>query len=671
MNRRVAMMAGAGAAVLVAALAFWWPGADASVDAGVASGQGRDPASGEPSEIAENAENSASAQSEALVAPLRAGPTAYHVKYSFALEAGARIGSLKVHAGGTLQIGAPQQRDGQTWVPLRLAGATSSMSRAAQRMLEALGKESLELPFAVRLMADGKVDQARFGADVSQTARSVLAELAFSLQLSGLAEAGPNARWTAEELSLNGTCKAVYRRDGAQIARTVASTQAQVGERSETSSTFRLEGPQVREMELLRRGKATTGGVKVAGFVPLRMAIRAVVAEAGDMAWASQLPIEGMQRFSVAGGAKRAPPKAPRDVAVVLRDVRSFARDKDVGGQVALRNELTYAIREQPRALGAVVEALRARDLGKKAETVAIAALVGARTGPAQAATAKLLGDDELDSALRVRVLQSAALMSSPNPAFVHALMELATSHKDRSYAAAVATTAGAAARYLKEQHPEQAQRVIDALTATARPIVTPRQRTVVIGRPEKKRVVKPGAVPDDPEAPKDVAPEEEQPVGVRLAWLAALGNTGDPGALQDVLAATDDNNEAVRGGAVLALRFQDPQKCIGAMIKIMATDKSIHVRENVVDAARHMGPAVTGQLVERALRFDESPFVRLAAAYTLSVWSADAPWLRKILVDALKKEKNVRVIEAIQHYVDQGRVAGQPVKGSTQMGTP
>jgi HEAT repeat protein len=150
---------------------------------------------------------------------------------------------------------------------------------------------------------------------------------------------------------------------------------------------------------------------------------------------------------------------------------------------------------------------------------------------------------------------------------------------------------------------------------------------------------------------------------------LAGLGNTGSAEALPLILASLKDDDELVRGGAVLALRRQSPSACIDRLLDLMAHEGSVHVRENVMDVAMVMGPAVTEPMVRKALYFDDSAFVRSAAAYVVSTWSTDSPGMRAVLVDALKHEKSPDVAERLQNFIEQGRVSGNPGLTNTKMG--
>ena len=566
--------------------------------------------------------------------------------YAFTLDGAATIGRLDVAIDGTLELAAAVREGGATWQPARLVGAKVQLSEAAKKVLDLKDPAELAKPWMMRSEDDGRITDVRFDPGISVAARAVLAAMAHGSQLVWPTNASAKA-WEADERDANGAYHAAYARqpDGT-IVKTWQSGPERLGQNAQTTTRFATKSGRAVHVAFDQRGTATTGGLDASKFAPFSLAIELKWLGVSDSRWAAGLDTTKMLTFTAASARTTHRETLPtRSLDVVMEAVRSGAAQTDSGGRTNLRNELTRAIAASDAAVASTAAALRAGTLDKEAEKVTIAALVGARTDAAQAAVAELVSDAGLAEALRLRVLQSASLMTSPTPAFVAALEKLATATTDRAYAAAAATTLGASAAFLAEQHPEPAKHAIETLVDHARPIVEPARKT---GRREQ---------------------DMHQPAGIRIAWLAALGNTGDASALPLLLAALEDTNEAVRGSAALALRRQDPQACIAKMLELMAKETSVHVRENLIDAARDMGPAVTGSMVEKTLFFDKSEFVRLAAAYAVTVWSSQAPGLRAVLVDALKHEKSPRVADALKGYVDKGSISGQPTTSTTKMG--
>ena len=559
--------------------------------------------------------------------------------YHFSLAAPS---PLDLRVRGVLELGQPSVVDGATWVPARLTGATVAMSAALAKVLDLPADgHGLDGAWLLRREADGRVTEVRFDPQMPVAGQSVLAALAFGTQLRRPDQ--PTARtWQASEVDANGPYEARYERltDGA-VAKQWASGPARPGQRTDTTARYTADAKGLQQVQIDEHGTGSTGGLNSKQFVPMQLTIALVRSGTSDVRWSAGLKPDTLQAYTAATADVRWQRQAEptRAFANVVADVQTKAATSDAGGRVNLRNELTRAIGSTPAAVAQTEQLLRARTLDVKAEAVVIAALVGARTREAQTAVAGLIKDPGLPDDLRMPVLQSAAMMSGPTPAFVATLASLTKLSEDPAYRGAVATTLGQSITFLAETHPTEALQQLATYLEQAQAVLAPADH----GKP--------------------------QPAGIRFAWLAGLGNTGSPEALPLLLGALKDPNELVRGAGVLALRRQDPAACIDALVDRMAHDPSVHVRENVMDVAQMMGPAVTAPMVKKALYLDDSAFVRSAAALAVSVWSADAPAMRAVLVDALKHEKSPEVAQRLQNFIEQGRVAGQPMQTNTKMG--
>ncbi len=570
--------------------------------------------------------------------------TVLTARYHFDLAAPAPLGEVEVTVQGNLQLAPSVQVNAVTWVPARLQNASVQLSDAARKILDFQNDDStLTQPWLLRADDDGRVREVRFAPSTPLAVQSVLSALAYGLQLVRPAEANL-AKWEADETDANGAFHAQYTREpSGNIVKNWSSGEARPGQRTATTAVYTLDTHGLAHLLIDERGTASTGNLDTRQFVAMSLTVDLLRAGTTDGQWALGVRPDALRSYSAATATVHWQEDAEptRAFAEVLADVQARAGQTDVAGRVNLRNELTRAIAADSATVARVEARLRERTLAEPAERVVIAALVGARTAQAQTAVGALIKDTELDEALRVRVLQSASLMTSPTPAFVATLGDLVGLSQDPAYRGAAATTLGASIAFLAEQHPQEAQIAMNRLVD---------QAEVVLGH-------------------RDGHHPAQSPLSVRLAWLAGLGNTGHADALPLILGALTDPDELVRGAAALALRRQEPAACIDAMVTRMAKDSSVHVRENVVDAARDMGPAVTEALVKKALYYDESAFVRSAAAYTLSVWSADSPGMRAVLVDALKYEKHPDVAERLQNFIQQGRVAGSPTVMDSKVG--
>ncbi len=581
---------------------------------------------------------------------LLAGRVALTATYRFTLSGGEALGSVEAELHGELQVGDKRQFEGARWLPARVTKGRFSTSEAGKRVFSSEAASQLERPFWIRLDAQGRVADLHFAPSVAVPVRSVLSDLVYTTQWERRAgaEAGP---WTATERDLNGRHQANYTRPAADRVEKRWRTPAEhVGLSGRTETVFDLDGQGIAAISRRSEGSARISLRDSDARAPLSLTIALRRAGQPDLAWATGLSPAGFVPSSVEPRQphKQAVNPPHRSAQVVLAEVTQRAHKTDSAGRANLRNELTYALRDSDQAVSRVARALRDGSLSQQAEMVAIAALAGGGTEKAQEAMAELAEDRGLSTRTSVAVLQAATFMPHPNAAFLRRLAALSTDASRPAHAGRAATALGAALGHHKQDDPKAATPKIHAYVRQASRVVTGLERPPggATGVPDK-----PGQ-PDAPELP---------PAGVRIAWLAGLGNLTDSAALPTLFAGLEDGNELVRGSAALALRFQDPAACMPWMTKLMAVDHSIHVRENLVDAARFMGPKAARPLVEKALFYDESHHVRLAAAYTLSFWSNDVPKLRKVLVQALKREKNPRVAEALQNYIQEGRVPGKP----------
>ncbi|MFZ4579910.1 MAG: HEAT repeat domain-containing protein [Myxococcota bacterium] len=621
------------AAVCIATAVWWWQSPDSGSTTGLAD---------------RNAAQAGRSPQDFRLAgrPERTPPTAMTLQaaYHFELAAPAPLGPMDVAVRGVLELAHPVQLDGATWVPVRLTAATVQVSESVRKVLDLSADGSgLEHPWLLKREPDGRVSEVRFNPATPVAGQSVLAALAFSTQLVRPVQADATA-WQAEEVDANGAFQASYVRsaDGS-VTKRWSSGPARPGQRTETTAHYTSDIDGLQHVAVDEVGKATTGQLAASSFVPMRLTIDLVRTGKSDGRWAAGLATGHLRAYTAATAKVnwRREAEVTRAYDDVLADVEGRAGATDAGGRVNLRNELTRAIAASPEAVSRTDALLRARTLEESAETLVVAALVGARTPEAQTAVGGLVKDPAVPEPLRLRMLQSASLMSSPTPAFVATFASLATLAADPAYRGAVATTLGQSIAFLEEQHPVEAAQQIAAFIDQATLVLAPQA--------------------DDHGQP--------QPAALRIAWLAGLGNTGHAEALPLILASLKDDNELVRGGAVLALRRQSASACIDALLDLMAHDGSVHVRENVLDVAMVMGPAVTEPMVRKALYFDDSAFVRSAAAYVVSTWSTDSPGMRAVLVDALKHEKSPEVAERLQNFIQQGRVAGNPGLTNTKMG--
>ncbi len=578
------------------------------------------------------------------------GGDAYALDYSFEMTApfaNAADQTLHLHVTGTLELGAAQPDADGAWQPARLVAGHVEQDAVAARVLDwSLPGVEAELarPFAFHLQKDGRVDAVRCDPTLAFATRSTLAGAAWAIQHVHPATAA--ATWQLEERDANGTYQAKYRQAAAGVVEKTwqigqnGDDPARLAQVSNGSARYAVNAHGLETMTWALSGTAATGSLDPAKYKPFALKIGLTRTGAVDAAWAATIRPEALQPFTSASAKVRQRLEAPtRPLDTVLADVAQKAEHLDPSGHVTLRDELTRAVRQDADGPAKLAAQLRQDAAPGEARRLAVEALIGARTEPAQEMAAQLMADETLAQPVRQELLAAAAFMSSPTVAFVTSLEKLAYNPRASTVSADAATTLGAAVAFLAEKNPQAARPVLERLIANAGP---------VLGRPTAKHA---------------------QPLAVRMAWLAGLGNTGDAATLSLILQALGDKDEFVRGAAALALRRQDPAAVATPLIDRMAIETSAHTRARLVDAARFLGPDKLGELVEKALRYDRSEHVRLAAAYAMTVWSTAAPGLRKTLVDALKHEKSPKVAAALQHDINQGQVDPGVAVKSVHMG--
>lgn len=585
----------------------------------------------------------------ALSDPTSAGAS-YAFDYAFAMTApfaGSSDAELTLHVRGTLDLATPRPDKGAAWVPARLRAVTVERNDLATRVFD-LSKLKPEADFAAEfafhVAEDGRVDDVRLTEGQPFAARSALAATAWAAQRARPTPPETSA-WDVQERDANGEYSAHYRAhaDGSLDKTWTIGQGGDPPERLAQISTgrahFALTDGVLQALEYDLRGKAATATLNVATFKPFSVHLSLERVGEADERWAASLRPDKLVAWRPGAVKRHKAEEETRRYEDVVADASARSGKMDPGTHAKLRAEWTHLIARQPEALARTEQQLRTGALPEDARRLAVEAMVGARTPQAQDRVTAMVSDDAVPEALRADLLTAAALMSGPTLAFVVGLEKLAFDPVRGQIGALAATTLGASAGFLAETHPAESAKVVQRLVDNARPVLDP------------------------------PAHATKQPLAVRQAWLAGLGNTGDAQALPLILAALADPSEMLRAQAALSLRRQDPAACVGPMTERMAQDKSVHVRENLVDAARFLGPDKLLPLVEKALMFDASVHVRLAAAYTVTVWSTQAPGLRKVLAEALKREKSPKVAEALQNDLTQGRLAGEPVVAPVQMG--
>lgn len=559
----------------------------------------------------------------------------HDLRYALVAEVGSGGQAATMSVDGALEVAPVLELADAQWLPLRLVGAKVRQDQVAVALSGRLEPEALQTPWLVRLQSDGRVAEVRFAPQTAEPVQALLASLALSAQFTRPAAPAAQA-WDAEEHELNGVFRAQYaRKSDGNVTKRRQNQQGrwpQVDATTEFAFDPSQAEPQLLQVTVAERGQAPVGGM-VQGdhtWFPYRIDIALRRTGAGSAGWAQRLDPATMVAFATRDRAARRD-RPTRPFAAVVAQLKTLPQEAKTKEFVGLRDELARAIRDQPGMVAAADQLLRSAALSGDAEVMAVAALVSARSPQAQLAAAELVGDDALRPTLRALVLQAVTQLDQPSSAMVAAVQNLAVTGPNTALGRLAANTLGAQVAWLIDAgDTDAAASALAAMLGEAAPIVAP------------ATFVHPG--------------QQEANIATRVGWLSGLGNTRHAAALPILLAALNEPEEMVRAHAAFALRHQDPQACFAVMAEVMSKEKSMLVRSYIVDAARTMGPAATQPIVEKALRFDESPRVRVSAAYAIGVWMVTAPGLSTVLQEALAKEKSPVVAEAILEHLQPGR---------------
>ena len=554
--------------------------------------------------------------------------SAYQLDYQMqAAVPGAGDATLRVQA--SLQVAPELRRGDAVWLPLRLVDARLHQSEALAAANGAVAEAELRKPWLARLQADGGVAEVRLPPGLTAPTQSLLASLALALQFTRPADRTAQS-WQANENELNGVFAAQYaRQDAAGVTKQRTSAAGRWPQLTATTR-FAFDGQTLVDVEVREQGVYPVGQfMRNPQTQPYRISVRVLRAGAATADWAKGLEPSALQPYSQPLGVAK-DDRPTRPLATVLGEVAGLQGEATTRQFNALRDEMARSLRQDAAGVAVVVQQLTHHRLQDDAQTIAVAGLVSARSEPALAATAQLIGSPQTDPELRGVLLQAAAMLDTAPPALVSSVASLAVDVAQSRLGALAATTLGAL--IATQGHTGQSdagKAALKQLIETGARIVAP----ATFGEPGDK----------------------EAKIGIRAGWLGGFGNTGHPAVLPVVLAALQEEEELVRAHAAFALRFQDPSQFLDLMAEMMAKEKSHLVRDYLVSAMRYMGPAQTLALVEKALRQDKSQMVRLAAAYTLHIWEFTAPGVRKVLQDALPLENSTEVASAIQEFLKPG----------------
>ncbi|MBM4344475.1 MAG: hypothetical protein FJ100_14005 [Deltaproteobacteria bacterium] len=606
-----------GAAVVLLAGAAWlaWRGPRQRTEADESAANA--PGPGRPSAVAV-------ARSENLAA--LAGTYAW--QYTASLRGPAPQGetaTAELSAHGDWQAVVLAGQPGWSAVRVAVRGWQANEAMAAATGLQ--DGAGLAQPFAVRLDDAGKVAEIRFGPTVPAAAQGLLAGVAMGAQFAVAADPAAT-EWRSDERDPQGRVHANYKRTAPGTVQKTwqgSGSDRQRGEADplrlaeQAQATFALDRSGIASVQFSRQGTMQPASIDGAGpSTTFRVAFGLKRLAPADASWATRVSVATLQPFDAAALARVAQPRVlPVEFDQAVTALSTRPRTAAHG---EMQQRLAVTLAQRPALVDHVDHRLRSGSDDEALQGDLLQALAGAGTARAHKVLGDVLSDEALPQRLRDQTLFAVTAMTHADAGLLQQLVALMQDRKDPAMAAATAVAVGAQARNLEADQPQQAETLRETL---------------------RREAAQPGLSLQE-----------------TCNWLAALGNAADPKALPDILAKLDDPLAEVRTSAAHALRFQDPLAVRDAMALAMANEKDAEVKAALLHAARWMGPAHMQPLVEKALRFDASDAVRLAAAYTVASWSVQAPALRALLATALQTEKAPQVQEALKNYLQPGRIA-------------
>jgi hypothetical protein len=422
------------------------------------------------------------------------------------------------------------------------------------------------------------------------------------------------------------------------------------------SADFSFDGASLRSLHYTEEGaigKGKRAGTPEQALYRVELTLQA--RGPASLAWADPAHLRGLTTFDArAAAASARAPQSNATLAELMAAAQIAAAGGNPGDRATVADELARKLRIDPALVGEVAGKLRGGVGHDGVELALVEALVRADSAPAQRALTEMAADAAVARPLRERVLAGGVFVPHPTATFRSDLSSMAYAREDGAFAGMAAITLGAALQRAARDEAQAAAAAADAARMAAHTQALLHGDTAAGTTAAASAPPAPAAHADDPLA----GPGASASVGQIRRWITALGNTGLPQARPVLLTALRDPRERLRVAAALALRWQDAALVAAPMAEAMREDDSIHVRDNLLRAARYLGPEHLLTLVRKALFSDRSEWVRSSAAHTMTVWALEAPGLRADLEQALAAEASPKVRETLRNFLEPGRVS-------------
>ncbi|MCO4762118.1 MAG: hypothetical protein KC502_11475 [Myxococcales bacterium] len=547
--------------------------------------------------------------------------------------------------------------------------------------------------FALQFDEDGAITELRHGAKAPSGARSLLSGLLRGLQVVRTEDDVGSKRWQLVEPGPDGDRDVTFVLDGAKLTKTwrVSELGSVEGARAPMNAdgTVRMvfaRGFMAHATYDLNVDADLSMGAGKARYVGgVRASLKRIGVASAD--WAASVDLDMLERGL---GAKRIQAPRPKivvtkgaTVASLVQAASSAASQRNSRVRRSAMQQIATLIQQNPARAAVVAELVRHPKPGIERRTL-VEALASSNTAAAKAEMSSLIDDPEVDPEARADVATVTTFMTHPGPKILKSLeQQLSGAGRSRLGTASLWALAGQARMQADRNADLSAKLSAMLLTranATLGPAAAPllkeddtavtdkkpafgafRSRAMAAGAKTLEPVstgTKPGMGglgEDDPtvgpggSGKKAPALSDDATRGQVDAWLDALGTIGGEQVLPLIKPFLHHPYHQIRMTAVFALRFVHTSAGRIEIVNRMALDSDGWVRRSAVMAARYqpMGPFL--QPVQRALREDIHPNVRLAAAYNLAVWAHKAPTLMAHVRKAADREPKALVARAMR----------------------
>lgn len=496
---------------------------------------------------------------------------AFDMSKTTVLAQGGQEVEMPATVGGTWTVTVADLDAGRATLRCELKAPSHSMPSSTD---EVDVRHTLSTPFYVTLAEDGRVDAVHMPSGLPGTTRTILKTIVALTQVA-LPE-GADASWTVEESDPVGDYTVSYVRASAlDIVKhkdaylRVASVDGMVPSHEvgayelDASVAIALDADgQIRDLDetetlavalrddLMRFKVVTRSTLRLQstgrdGKAAARFAADWDALKTGELADSDRFGGEDMQRqhdTQRTGGAT---------YAELLEAFRATPADA-WQAQAKLLAAFESTLRLEPQRAADMAAEVRASESEELRSTL-MGALSGAGTPQSQAALIDLAKDAELDAETRRHALTMLGMADAPTAETTAALLEvLADADGDDENAAALALGANVNKTRAAVSELEAEGRTKDAVETL---------------------IARLGAAQTDAE---------------RALYLAALGNTGDPRALESLLAYVAGPEVSLRAVATAALRFIPGASVDATLVEVFTTDSTLLVKLAALDAMRY-----------------------------------------------------------------------------------